>query len=253
MRTLLPLLAILFVLGCKPPNPLVLESTTALSEGDDPFAVEPDALTIPALGARDPRVIVSLFTDYECPNCKRMHGLVDRWPEAVQVQFRQMPLDGHERAEPTACAAIAAHRQGRFACMHSALTRTRASWRELAPLELRSFIVRELAPWCGLDPARFERDLDDPKVLAFVRQEREIARDLGVRGTPTVLVNGLEATLWPRPGVNQALLLNALVRRVIRDAESAAESGAVLGFADLVRANLGDDDKTALLLGLPNP
>ncbi len=257
MRTLFILLAVIAFAACQPSQATVLESTTALAEGDDPRVVAPDALTIPALGARDPRVIVSLFTDYECPNCKRMHDLaarlVDRWPDVVQVQFRQMPLDGHERAEPTACAALAAHRQGRFACMHAALIKSRNGWRTLPPLDLRRFVVDELAPWCGLDIARFERDLEDPKILAFVRHEREVARDLGVRGTPTVLVNGLEATLWPRPGINPALLMNALIRRVIRDAESAAASGGTLGVADLVRANLGDDDKTALLLGFPRP
>jgi protein-disulfide isomerase len=254
MNRILFALASIAFLACEDIPRTVLEATTALPLGDDPRTVAPTALTIPALGAADPVVVVSVFTDYECPNCRRMHDvaarLLDRWPDTVQVQFRQLPLDDHERAEPTAVAALAAHRQGAFACMHAALIKTRPAWRKLHIAELRDFFLRALVPWCGLDAERFARDLDDPAVLTFVRKEREIARDLDVPGTPTVLVNGLEARLWPRAGVEPILLLNALVRRGLRDAEAAQREGVPLGLVDRVQANLGDYDKAALLLGI---
>lgn len=215
--------------GCgeRAPRPSVLESTTARAVaegGDDPTVVAPDAVSTPALGAAEPRVVVTLFTDYQCPNCKRMHDLaarlVDRWPDAVQVQFRQLPLTQHPLARTAARAALAAHRQGRFACMHSALGRSRPSWTGLSLAAFQAFLDTTLAPHCGLDVARFARDREDPAIAAKVQADWELAGALGVRGTPTVLVDGLEAKLWPRAGTRPALLLNAVVRRGLRDVEA---------------------------------
>ena len=208
----------------------ILESTTARTGGDDPTVVAPDAVSTPALGARAPLVVVTLFTDYQCPNCKRMHDLaarlVDRWPDEVQVQFRQLPHSQHPLARVSARAALAAHRLGRFACMHSALVRSRASWTGLATDAFGDFARRELGPRCGLDAERFARDFDDGAIAARVQADWELAGDLGVRGTPTALVDGLEVKLWPRAGVRPAMLLNAVVRRSLRDARAQREACA---------------------------
>ena len=47
-------------------------------------------------------------------------------------------------------------------------------------------IAREL----GLDMERFEKDLNDLKIVARINQDIRLGAYLGVRSTPTVLING---------------------------------------------------------------
>lgn len=208
----------------EPPHLLEASTSRAVAAGDDPSDVAPDAVSTPALGARQPLVVVTMFTDYQCPNCRRMHDiaarLLDRWPDEVQVQFRQLPIQGHPLARPAAIAALAAHRQGRFRCMSSALIRSRLGWTELGGSAFFEFVATSLAPRCHVDPTRFMRDIEDPRLAAKVEADWKLAGDLSLRGSPTVLVDGLEARLWPYAGVRPALLLNSLVRRGLREAKA---------------------------------
>jgi len=247
----------------KTPRPTVLEASTTASSReakpdgtlvDDPTVVAPDAVTTPALGAVQPLVVVTIFTDYQCPNCKRMHDLaarlVDRWPDEVQVQFRQVPLAIHPLARQAAHAALAAHRQGRFECMHAALVRSRLDWTGLDEPGFDRFLEEVLAPHCKLDAGRFARDLVDPRIATKVQEDWKLAGDAEIPGTPTVLVDGLRARLWPRAGVEPQLLLNALVRRNLREARSQLARGAKRVELPALRlyGNTGDEELTLRLL-----
>lgn len=173
---------------------------------EGPATPAPKQGDLPTLGAAAPKIVVSLFTDYQCPNCRRAGDLaarlVDRWPDDVQVRFHHMPLEIHPLAVRAGTAAQAAHKQGAFLCVHTALTKTRNLWNELGESEFDRFALEVLVPRCALDPATFQRDLDDPATAAIVLAARERARDLGVPGTPSVYVNGLEADAWPRPATH---------------------------------------------------
>lgn len=213
----------------------------------------------PTYGAREPKVIVSVFTDYQCPNCRRAgdvaHRLLDRWPDEVQVRFHHLPLEIHPLAIRAAVAAQAAHRQGRFLCMHTSLAKTRMVWAELDEPGLDALVRDVLGPRCGLDAAAFARDQADPRVLEAVIAARERSRDLGVPGTPYLYVNGLEADAWPRPNRSSAQLVNALVRAELRDIAAGGTRGGSCDAADwrcrvLERmvANTGDEARARRFL-----
>jgi protein-disulfide isomerase len=265
--TVLLIAAVLFV-GCADRAiPSVLQSTTqAYANGrvSSPVTVDAtaglDGTAIPAIGAVNPLVIVSLFTDYQCPNCRRAHDvaqrIVDRWPADVQVQFRHLPLNMHPLAIPAAIAAQAAHRQGRFMCMHTAIIKTRTVWTALDLFGFRAFVADVLVPRCKLDAAAFARDIDDPDLETAVIAERERARDIEILGTPSMLVNGLEADAWPRPGHPSMRLVSGLIRRELRDAQGPGQSHSACPIADSacrvaerILSNTGDSRRTALILG----
>ena len=169
----LPLLTTLALLTACPsapePRP-VRESTTspaARAGTDDPTVVAADAITTPAAGAREPLVIVTVFADLQCPYCREAPEIVGKllrhWPDAVQVQFRQLPLEEiHPLARAGAQAVLAAHRQGGFACLEHALYASQRSWRrdDVASFRARALELGEEA--CGLDPLRLDRDMSDP-------------------------------------------------------------------------------------------
>ena len=81
---------------------------------DDRFGLE----GAPMKGAADGVVTIVEFSDFQCPFCSRVNPtiaqIVEEYPDQVRIFFKQMPLGFHDRAEPAARAALAAHNQGKF-------------------------------------------------------------------------------------------------------------------------------------------
>ena len=232
--TRLASISLLALAACAvpPTKKPIVESTTSLAVtqgGDDPTAVAPDATSTPASGAADPLVVVTVFTDFQCPACPRvesfMEGLREFWPDDVQIQYRHFPLmNSHPLAHSAAQAVAAAHRQGGFACMAHALYTTQDAWTNRIEDTLREH-VHTLAGECGLDAPSLVADMEDESIIARVDEDFRLGREAGVRGTPWVLVNGIRANLSPRDGIQPATLLKALVRRELREARVKLELG----------------------------
>jgi protein-disulfide isomerase len=142
---------------------------------------------VPALAAEDhvrgpaeaPLAIV--YGDFECPYC----GLLERRLSTVAARraFRHFPVrSSHPRAWPTACAAEAAARQGRFWEMHDLL------FADAARLEDPHLWDR--AQRLGLDLERFEADRRGEDVRARVQRDFDAGIRAGVVATPTVFLPG---------------------------------------------------------------
>jgi protein-disulfide isomerase len=112
------------------------------------------------------------------------------------VAFRHFPVgSAHPRAQPAACAAEAAGRQGAFWPMHDAL------FADQGRLEDPHLWARAAA--LGLDVARFDADRRSPDVADTVRAQFRSGLRAGVATTPTLFVDGErhgrpDAALWTR-------------------------------------------------------
>jgi protein-disulfide isomerase len=42
----------------------------------------------------------------------------------------------------------------------------------------------------GFDQAEFEKKMNDPRITAMIRQDLQDGAQAGVRGTPTIFING---------------------------------------------------------------
>jgi protein-disulfide isomerase len=133
------------------------------------------------------------FSDYECPFCAIAHGevnalLVSR-PD-VKLVRKNFPLDpacnpAVKRAmHPSACAlaaaAVCAEEQGKLEPMSDALF---ANQKQKLPLE-------RVAAAVGLDAAAFRECLRAPSTGRRIQQDIAAALAVGIRATPTYLVNG---------------------------------------------------------------
>lgn len=160
----------------------------ARASGPDPQrAYELPVGDSPIKGPENAPITIVEFSDYQCPFCARSESLIQQalsaYPTQARLVFKHYPLTSiHPQAMDAALAAVAAQRQGKFWEMHERLF---ANQRALNPDQLRQY-AREI----GLDMPRFEADFASPEVKAQVTADMQLARRAGVRGTPTIFVNG---------------------------------------------------------------
>ncbi len=166
--------------AAPPPKPAPAEPAF------DPVAVPVSPEGAPVRGSVLAPVTVVLFSDFECPYCVKLEAtlkqLEDSYHGRIKIAYRMKPLPMHEHARLAAKAAIAADAQGKFWAYHDVLVAHRDA------LDLAS--LQKYAADVNLDVARWSRDLDDPKTEARVAADEAAAEKLGVKGTPTVFVNG---------------------------------------------------------------
>lgn len=140
-----------------------------------------------ALGLWSAPVQLVEYGDYECPDCLRAFPMIDQLREQfgdrLLFAFRHFPLfTVHRHASVAAQAAEAAGAQGKFWPMHDLLYRHQD---HLDPPDLTHHALR-----LGLDVYRFEHDLTSGSYLRRVEADYKSGEASGVRGTPTLFING---------------------------------------------------------------
>ena len=198
--------------------------------GAPPEAVSRDPRRGPlTLGAAEPLVVVTVFCDYQCPECRRtervLTPLLTHFPDEVAIRYRPFPLSSvHPLARDAAVYALAADRQGAFGCLHRLLVDRQERWTEDTPAEFRGRIDGFVEA-CGLDARRFDADAGDAVLARHVDDETALARDLEAPGTPTILVHGLKPARWPKPDVARRDLIVPTVRRELLAAQALLAEG----------------------------
>lgn len=140
-----------------------------------------------------PITVVEL-SDFGCPYCARFAletypELHREYVESGQVKWRYVPMvlgifpNGDLAARAAECAA----QQQRFWPMHDLLYERQREWKQTgAPEALFSGYARNL----GLNERRFAACYRSPEAQRRVEQNTRVAAQLGVRATPSFLVNG---------------------------------------------------------------
>jgi protein-disulfide isomerase len=108
--------------------------------------------------------------------------VIDKYPKEVRIVFKNFPLRNHALARPAAVAALAAGEQGRFWEYHDKIFENYSS------LDNESF--EEFARGLGLDVAAFNAARKKPEFTATINREVKEGGRVGVRGTPTIFING---------------------------------------------------------------
>jgi protein-disulfide isomerase len=170
----------------------------------------------PAFGPKTAPVWVFVFTDFQCPVCRRvvepMKRLVRSHPNDVRMVLKQNALKMHPRAARLAAASIAAFRQGKFWEFYD------RAFANQSQNDDQSLIAHAQA--LGLDVARFQADLDDQAVTSQVQYEAELSASLGLASTPGFLVNGTEQSGW-----GSYMGIDGIVNRELERAKKIAASG----------------------------
>jgi protein-disulfide isomerase len=161
-------------------------------------------------------VLLEEYSDFQCPQCGRMHTIVKelqaKYPAQLRVGFRHLPLQTiHRHARESARAAEAAAAQGRFWEMHDLLYENQETW---SKAEAARPLFVSYAEKLGLDTARFQQDMDSSTVSMRVVGDERRATALRVGGTPTFFINGRELKFDES---NTLEKLGAAVERVLAE------------------------------------
>ena len=146
------------------------------------------------LGPADAPIKIEEFGDFECPPCGIFHPILEQmkaeFGDKLQITFREFPLvPTHQHALAAASAAEAAGLQGKFWEMHDLLYEHQSDWK-------KEFDVRPIfegyAKQIGVDVERYKRDMNGDLVAQRIFADGKRGHSLGVKGTPTVFMNGRE-------------------------------------------------------------
>jgi protein-disulfide isomerase len=150
------------------------------------FVQEINTSGSPFKGAADAPVSIVLFTDFQCPYCARivpvLNQVIEKNKGKVKLILKNFPLNTHQFARKAAAAALAAGRQGKFWELHDRLFQNYN--------RLNDQVVQEQAQQLGLDLQKFQKDMNDPQIAQAINQDYQDGVKAGVRGTPTIYVNG---------------------------------------------------------------
>ena len=128
-----------------------------------------------------------VYGDYECPYTRlayrHVQALERRQDASFGFVYRHFPLvEIHPHALAAAHAAEAAAAQGRFWEMHDLLFHRQKA--------LAAEDLREYAAQVGLDAMRFAAEVEGSTHLARIERDVASGATSGVRGTPTLFIDG---------------------------------------------------------------
>jgi protein-disulfide isomerase len=108
--------------------------------------------------------------------------VLEAYPDQVKVVHKNFPLRNHKYARKAAAAALAADKQGKFSEMSEQLFKNART--------LNDKKVGEIVGQLELNQEQFQRDWKDAKVANQTNKDMQDGIEAGVRGTPTIFVNG---------------------------------------------------------------
>lgn len=146
----------------------------------------------PTLGPENALVRIVEFSDFECPYCATFAGVVteihEKYPETVQITFRNYPLPFHKQARRVAEMAVCAQSQRKFWEFSNLAFARQSTLHE----NFTDDSLIALAEEAGLNGDEARDCLHSAFASTSVDQDLEDGKALNLRGTPTVYINEQE-------------------------------------------------------------
>jgi protein-disulfide isomerase len=143
----------------------------------------------PARGPDTALVTIVVFSDFQCPFCKRSAPILERlrkeYGNELRVVGKNEPLAFHRDAEPAAELALEARAQGGDAAFWRAHDMLFDESPKLSNADLLSIAGR-----LGLDKTKVATAIATHKHKSTIDADAALAASLGATGTPTFFING---------------------------------------------------------------
>ena len=163
----------------------VMEMPTGLTKDGHPW-----------IGAEDPQITISEFTDYQCFQCKKLHfylrQLISTYPGKVRLVHRNFPMDHaynplvkepfHVGSGKMALFSLFAAEKGKFWAVNDMLFNV--------DTQEGHFNLRGIAKEAGFDVEQMARSVNDRLLLRRLKIDIRDGLKLGITGTPAYVVDG---------------------------------------------------------------
>ncbi|XYI01789.1 DsbA family protein [Sorangium sp. So ce1128] len=168
-----------------------------IKDGKEPPPPERKEVAAPApnspwKGGEKAKVVMQVFSDFECPFCKRVEDTVSQisktYGDKLKIVWRHRPLPMHKNAPLASEAAQEAYAQkgnAGFWAYHEVLFKNQGQPEAFSRASLEKYAEEQ-----GLDMTKFKKALDTNTHKAFVDAENSVADKAGISGTPAFVVNG---------------------------------------------------------------
>jgi protein-disulfide isomerase len=127
-------------------------------------------------------VTIVEFFDYNCGYCKSMFAdmlSVMKADGKIKVVTKEFPILGPGSVTASK-AALASRTQRKYAEFHQALLNYKGGLNEAA--------INTVAKGVGLNVEKLQEDMKDPELDKIIDRNKMVAQELGVTGTPALLV-----------------------------------------------------------------
>lgn len=162
-------------------------SATASATADDGYVGYRLNREVPGAGT------ATLYTDYQCPYCAKAEPKFEEAAKKLDgimnVTVRNMPLNMHANAVPAALAVEAAEAQGKHLEMANKLFATQNDWKSIKERDKLRTLFNDYAKELGLNVEEFDKVLLASDTVKPIQRDYEHAVKIGVKGTPTFVVN----------------------------------------------------------------
>jgi protein-disulfide isomerase len=127
-------------------------------------------------------VTIVEFFDVRCPYCRKLEPEMTSLLAAdhdIRLVYKDLPILGPASVLGSK-ALLAARKQNAYEKLRDAMMRM--------PPDITQSAIETEAKKLGLDPVRLLHDMDDPAIQAQIDANLKLAQQLGVQGTPAMVV-----------------------------------------------------------------
>ena len=174
---------------------------------------------LPRLGPNNAPVTIVVFSDFECPFCRKLVNILEQnilpsQGKQVQVVYRYFPLTNHPwallAAEEAGCAAMQSNDE--FWALHNKIFEDQKT---ITKDNAKPQIMELAKSIPGLDFAAFRGCVEKQASLKDVLRDVSLGNMASIYATPTLFVNG-----WRLDGVATADELKEVIADALRDAQA---------------------------------
>jgi protein-disulfide isomerase len=136
----------------------------------------------PVAGNPKGDVTIVEFFDTRCPYCRRMDPVMEQFlaqDRNVRLIYKDLPILGPASTLGSK-ALLAAQKQNGYEKLREAVMKL--------PSDTTQAMIQKEAERLGLDWPRLLRDMQDPAVQQRLDANLKLARDLGIQGTPALVI-----------------------------------------------------------------
>jgi len=163
-------------------NPYADNRTLTQAKADGPYR-----------GASSKDFEIVEFADFECPHCKEAQANMEKlgtdFPNA-RIVYQNYPLPQHKEAAGAAAYGVCVAKLGGSTAFFTFASAVFEGQEGLATADGATLTLNSSVTKAGLDPAKVAACAALPATVATVDASVQLAKDLNVNQTPTLIVNG---------------------------------------------------------------